>query len=102
MPIITLTTDMGNSDYYTGALRGGIWSRCAGVSVVDIATQVSPHDIKQGAYILRHAYPYFPSGTIHILHINAPESHGDIVVAVHEGHHFITFNNGSLPLIFGA
>jgi S-adenosyl-L-methionine hydrolase (adenosine-forming) len=101
MRIVTLTTDMGNSDYYSGALKGALLSSCTGIMPIEIATQVNNYDIKQGAYIIRHAYPYYPTGTIHLLNINAPESNGDLIVTAYDGHYFITFNNGSLPLIFG-
>jgi S-adenosylmethionine hydrolase len=65
-PIITLLTDFGLKDPYVASMKGvilGINPQCA---LVDITHEVSPHDIKEGAFILAQTYSAFPKGTIHL------------------------------------
>jgi S-adenosylmethionine hydrolase len=100
MQIVTLTTDMGQSDYYLGALKGSILSHCIDIQLVDIATQVGQFKLRQGASILQNAYPYFPTGTIHILNISAPDAKGRMLCVHHHGHYFILFDNGAITLVF--
>ena len=102
MQIVTLTTDLGQSDYYLGALKGSLLSHCIDIQLVDIATAVAHYNIKQASYILRNAYSYFPKGTIHIMNINAAETDGRMLCIRHQEHYFIVFDNGCVPLIFGA
>ena len=100
MQIVTITTDMGQSDYYLGALRGSLLSRCIDIQIADIATRITPFKLRQAAHVLRHAYPYYPQGTIHIMNVNSPESKGRMICVHHEGHYFIFFDNGAITLLF--
>jgi len=65
-PIITLLTDFGLKDPYVASMKGVILSINPQCTLVDITHQVSPYDIKEGAFILAHAYSTFPKGTIHL------------------------------------
>lgn len=100
MHIVTLTTDMGQSDYYLGALKGSLLSKCIDIQLIDIATQVSHFKLRQGASILQNAFPYFPKGTIHIMNINASDAKGRMLCVHHHGHYFILFDNGAITLVF--
>ena len=100
MQIVTFTTDMGASDYYLGALKGALISRCIDIQIVDIATQVTPFKMRQGAYILRNAFPYYPKGTIHIMNVNAADAKGRMLCIHHHEHYFIMFDNGAITLAF--
>ena len=71
MAIITLTTDYGNKDYFTAAIKGAILSEAPEVQIIDISHQISPFNIQEGAYILKNAYHHFPGGTIHMIGIDA-------------------------------
>lgn len=90
MPIITLTTDLGLSDYYVGALKGTILSQMPEVTIVDITHNVPAFDIRHGAYVLKQAYPNFPKGTVHIIGINAEASANQNHIAIScDGHFFV-------------
>ena len=65
-PIITLLTDFGLKDPYVASMKGVILSINPECTLVDITHQVSPYDIKEGAFILAQAYSTFPKGTIHL------------------------------------
>jgi S-adenosylmethionine hydrolase len=100
MQIVTLTTDMGQSDYYLGALKGSLLSKCIDIQLVDIATHVPLFNHRRGTSILQNAYPYFPNGTIHIMNVCASEARGRMLCVHHHGHYFILFNNGAITLLF--
>jgi len=65
-PIITLLTDFGTKDHYVASMKGVILNINPRCLLIDITHQVSPHDIREGAFILANAYSYFPKGTIHL------------------------------------
>jgi S-adenosylmethionine hydrolase len=67
VPIITLTTDFGQADGYVGAMKGVILSICPQATLVDLAHDIPPQDVRQAAHVLRTATPYYPSGTIHLV-----------------------------------
>ena len=56
MPIITLTTDWNNDDFYLGAVKGAIYNNCIDVTVVDITHQIKPFNIYQAAFILKNSH----------------------------------------------
>jgi len=100
MAIITLTTDFGQKDPSTGAVKGAILSELDAASIVDISHQVSPFHITEAAYIIQNAYNSFPKGTIHIIGVDSeitPENK-HIALAL-DGHFFICANNGIMSLI---
>ena len=66
MPIITLTTDFGIKDGFTGVLKGVIWGICPEAQVADITHNVTPQNVAEGALALYRVVPFFPPGTIHV------------------------------------
>lgn len=101
MAIITLTTDMGLRDHYVAAVKGAILSQHPEARIVDVSHLVQPFNNAHAAFVLRHAYPEFPKGTIHIIGVN-PESDGHTphLVVRHEGQYFVGADNGVFSLLF--
>lgn len=66
-PIITLTTDFGNTDSYVAAMKGVILSLCPEATLIDICHEIEPQALRQAAYLLSTAAPYFPPDTIHLV-----------------------------------
>ena len=66
MPLITLTTDFGESDAYVAAVRGVILGLAPATTLVDITHAVEPGGVRQAAYILSTVLPYFPLDTVHV------------------------------------
>jgi S-adenosylmethionine hydrolase len=64
--IITLLTDFGTKDYYVASMKGVILRINPQCLLVDITHQVSPQDIRAGAFLLAHTFSYFPKQTIHL------------------------------------
>lgn len=110
LAVITLTSDMGNRDYYVAAVKGAIYSLLPQAIIVDISHHVSPFEIAQASFILKNAYPAFPGGSIHIIGVNPEKitrlSPFDMreevkhIVVLHKGHYFIGADNGIFSLLF--
>ncbi len=64
--IITLTTDFGLKDEYVGVIKGVILGLAPQARLIDICHSIRPQDIRQAAFILQAAAPYFPKGAIHL------------------------------------
>jgi len=101
MPIITLTTDWNNEDFYIGAVKGSIYSECNDVNIVDITHQIKPFNIFQAAFILKNCYRFYPEGSIHIIGVKT-ESISDqpFIAAKCNGQFFIGTDNGIFSLLF--
>jgi S-adenosylmethionine hydrolase len=65
-PVITLTTDFGQTDAYVGTMKGVILGICPGAALVDISHEICPQAVRQAAYVLSTATAYFPKGTVHL------------------------------------
>ena len=63
-PIVALLTDFGGQDHYVGAVKGAVLSACREAALVDIAHDVPPHDVSEGAWALFAAYRAFPAETV--------------------------------------
>ncbi|MFN5494310.1 MAG: S-adenosyl-l-methionine hydroxide adenosyltransferase family protein [Bacteroidota bacterium] len=112
LPIITLTSDLGATDHYVAALKGGLLCRTQDFQWIDISNQIKPFDVFTGAHVLNEAYRFFPPGSLHLLLIGNGESEGAnsyaptanenirLLIAKYREHYFISFDNGALSLIF--
>src|SRR5215216_6058511 len=65
-PIISMTTDFGQSDGYVGTMKGVIYTLLPDAIVVDISHDITAQQIHEGAFTLYRAYRYFPASTIHV------------------------------------
>jgi len=100
MPIITLTSDWGNSDHFGAAVKGAILRRLPDARIVDVTHEIRHYDIRQASFVIRESYPHFPEGTIHIVAIDTIESlKQPHVVLKANGHYFIGADNGVFSLL---
>ena len=58
--IITLITDFGLKDSFTGVMKGVIYSINPNATVVDINHNIDRHNIQQCAVNIINSYSYFP------------------------------------------
>lgn len=61
--LIAILTDFGDS-HYAGMMKGVIHRLCPGVTIVDLSHQVTPYQVREGAWILSTSFTYFPRGTV--------------------------------------
>lgn len=101
MPIVTLTTDWIQDDYYTGAIKGKLVSSFHGFNIIDITHNIPSFNIARAAFVLKNSYHHFPKGTIHLICVNAEPASGESLLAIeYDGHFFLGNDNGIFGLIF--
>jgi len=66
VPIITLLSDFGLKDPYVAEMKAVILSICSETCIVDVSHEIEKFNIREGAFVLASATPYFPPGTIHV------------------------------------
>ena len=67
IPLVTLTTDFGTADGYVGTMKGVILGIAPDARLVDLSHEIAPQDVRQAAYVLYTAYPFFPPHTVHLV-----------------------------------
>lgn len=100
---VTLITDFGDKDYYSGMLKGTLLSAHSELHLVDITHNIPNYDIVQAAFVLKNAYPFFPKGTIHLVSVNNfYNNQSAFLVIEHDGHFFVGADNGIFSLVFNV
>ncbi len=89
MPIITLTTDFGLADSYVAAMKGVILGIAPQAVVIDITHQIAPQNVREAAYVLRTALPYFPPATIHVVVVDPGVGSARRPIAARAGEGFL-------------
>ncbi|MBI4469577.1 MAG: SAM-dependent chlorinase/fluorinase [Acidobacteria bacterium] len=64
--IITLTTDFGSADFFTGAMKGALLAVHPEARIVDLCHEVPAQQIISAGAILADALDAFPDGTVHV------------------------------------
>ncbi|MGV1100130.1 SAM hydrolase/SAM-dependent halogenase family protein [Thiovibrio sp. JS02] len=96
-PIITLTTDFGLRDEYVGVVKGILAAQAPQARVIDLCHQVAPQDVRQAAFLLRAAVPYFPAGTIHLAVVDpGVGTERELLILQAQGQCFLAPDNGLL------
>ena len=100
MPILTLTTDIGQNDYIIGAIKGQLLSAYPSLNIVDISHSLSPFNYQQTAYICSNAYKHFPPGSLHMILVNLFENlPSHFLITRHGDQYIICPDNGILTMI---
>src|SRR5215217_6719036 len=100
MPLVTLTSDIGQQDYLIGAIKGRLLRINPQFQIIDISHTLSPFNYPQAAYVCRSAVKNFPEFTFHIILINLFESKPDqLLFAFHKDQYVLCADNGLLNMI---
>jgi S-adenosylmethionine hydrolase len=100
MPILTLTSDIGQHDFLAGAIKGQLLQAAAPFTIVDITHELSPFNYPQAAYVCRNAIKNFPAGSYHLVLVNLfDEKPEHLLLAEHKGHFIGCADNGLLTMI---
>jgi S-adenosylmethionine hydrolase len=100
--IVTLTTDFGQRDAFVGVMKGVLLGILPRAVPVDLTHEVAPQDVRAAAFHLRHAWRYFPSGTVHVAVVDpGVGSERAILLALLDGHAFLAPDNGLLSGVLG-
>jgi len=65
MQRITFLTDFGTKDGYVAQMKGVV-SSITDAHLIDITHEVSPQNVREGAFLLWTTVPFFPVGTVHV------------------------------------
>ena len=100
MPLLTLTSDIGNNDYLTGAIKARLLKMNPGFQLIDISHQIVPFNYPQAAYVCRNAIKNFPDFTYHLILVNLFEKKSDyLLLAFHQNQYLFCADNGLLTMI---
>jgi len=100
MPIVTLTSDIGQHDFLAGAIKGKLLQVSEAFTIIDITHYLSPFNYPQAAYVCRNAIKNFPAGTFHMVLVNLfDEKPEHLLLAQHNGHYIGCADNGLLTMI---
>jgi S-adenosylmethionine hydrolase len=102
MPVVTLSTDIGQSDYVVGAMKGQLVQALPSVSIIDITHQLVANNYLHAAYVCANAFAFYPAGTFHFVIINLfekPPQH--LLLAKLKDQFIVCPDNGILTMIAG-
>jgi S-adenosyl-L-methionine hydrolase (adenosine-forming) len=100
MPILTLTSDIGQQDYLVGAVKGQLLQINPSFTLVDISHDLAPFNISQAAYVCRNAIKNFPPFTFHLVLVNLFEQRPEqLLLSFHKNQYILCADNGLLPMI---
>jgi S-adenosylmethionine hydrolase len=100
-PVITLTTDFGQADYFVPAIKGVICSINPTAEIIDITHLIPPHDIYAAAFTLMCCYREFPDRTIHVAVVDpGVGSSRRPILVVTDNYYFIGPDNGIFSYIY--
>ncbi len=97
---ISLISDFGEVDWFVGSMKGVIASHNPRLRTVDITHKIPPGDVRRAALVLKCAYRFFPSKTVHLVVVD-PGVGTDRAVLVVEGKEyiFVAPDNGVLSYV---
>lgn len=102
MPVLTLTTDIGQRDYLTGAIKGQFLNRLDAWQIVDITHYLSPSNFPLAAYTCSNAFRYYPANSFHLVLVNLFAAPVRRMLAARNGKHVLVCpDNGLLTMITG-
>jgi S-adenosyl-L-methionine hydrolase (adenosine-forming) len=100
MPLLTLTSDIGNQDYLVGAVKAQLIVINPDFQIIDVSHNIPPFNYPQAAYVCRSAIRNFPDFTYHIILLNLYEIKPEqLLLAFHKNHYLLCADNGLLNMI---
>jgi S-adenosyl-L-methionine hydrolase (adenosine-forming) len=100
MPLITLTSDIGQKDFLVGGIKGQLMQANNSFSIIDITHDLAPFNYPQAAYVCRNAMKSFPAGTMHLVMVNLFDQKPEhLLLAEHNGQFIGCADNGLLTMI---
>lgn len=93
---VSFTSDFGGRDSYVAEVKA-VLLRAKPSAIVDVTHQVTPYNIKEGAFQLFRAYRHFPKQTIHLAVVDPGVGSQRRAIYVRtRDYHFVGPDNGLL------
>ncbi len=100
--LVTLTTDFGPSGRYVAQLKGVLYTRAPGVTIVDLSHDIPPQDVAAAARLLEAASAFWPHGTVHLVVVDPGVGTERPIVAIEAlGQKFVGPDNGLFGWLAG-
>ena len=100
MNFITLTSDIGHTDYLVGAIKAQLLQVNPDLQLVDISHNISPFNLFQASYVCRGAFKNFPEFTIHLVLVNLFDRRPkNLLLVFHKNQYIMCADNGLLNMI---
>ncbi|GAB4375822.1 MAG: SAM-dependent chlorinase/fluorinase [Salibacteraceae bacterium] len=100
MPIVTLTTDLGTSNFYLASIKAKLLQAGLNIDVIDVTHEISPHSIAEAAFVFSNVFSAFPKNTIHILGVDAGSVDNSRHLGIqYKNQYLLTADNGFFSLI---
>ena len=100
MPLITLTSDIGQQDFLIGAVKGQLLKANPTFNIVDVSHSLSPFNYPQAAYVCRNAIKNFPEQTFHIVLVNLFDQRPEHLLLIKHNNQYIgCADNGLITMI---
>ena len=100
-PIVTLTTDFGQSDYYVGAMKGVVLDVCPETEVIDLCHNIMAYDILDAAFTIAQNYRWFPLRTVHVVVVDpGVGTQRRPLLVSGDRHYFVGPDNGIFSFIY--
>lgn len=95
MDLISILTDFTSSDGFIGSMKGVILQINPNARIVDLAHEITNFSIREGAFILKTNYRYFPEETVFCVVIDPGVGTNRRTIAVKTEHYyFVGPDNG--------
>ncbi len=70
MPIVTLSSDIGQRDFLVGAIKGQFLQLDPTSNLCDITHYLPQTNFPQAAYVCGNAIKHYPGGSFHLILVN--------------------------------
>jgi S-adenosyl-L-methionine hydrolase (adenosine-forming) len=101
--IVTLLTDFGSREPFTGAMKGRILSACPGARIVDLTHELTAYRVAEASFWIERLRLDFPAGTVHLVIVDPGVGTQRRLIAVElDGQVLIGPDNGLLGGLAGS
>jgi len=100
-PLVVILTDFGSRSPFPGIMKGVMLAINPELKFVDLSNDITPYNVIEALFILKHSLYYFPDGSIFLVVVDpgvGSERKGLIVKT--KKHIFVAPDNGVLSFIF--
>jgi len=103
MPLLTITSDFGDKDYYHALIKARLLRVLPELQVFDISHQISPYNILHGSIVFKAVFNEFEIGSIHLLAFHTLGTQTNIspkfIAVESKGKYIFCANNGTISLL---